>query len=317
MRPNARPSSISCGRCAGSLQAYEASLTPLLQGVDPGYALSARNLAHYLALRHSDQRTLQEWLTRVGLSSLGRAESHVMANLDKVLGILHRLTGQPWESHAGDEPIGIKSSRKLLERHTADLLGPVPSGRSVRIMVTLPSEAAGDFGLVRRLVTSGMDIARINCAHDGPAEWKAMAAHVRRAAKSASRPVRILMDLGGPKLRTGPVAQGAAVLRLKPSRDEVGRLVTPARVGLRPAGATMPVAGAPVHVGVDAAVAGAPRGGRSDRLQGCAGCRSLPAGGPSGRFRLSGRVRPDRLPGAGDRAQTQAQGAFTAAHRAG
>ncbi|MGA8393188.1 MAG: pyruvate kinase, partial [Burkholderiaceae bacterium] len=236
-----------------SLQAYESGLTPLLQGVDPGYEFSARNLAHYLALRHSDQRALQEWLTRVGLSSLGRAESHVMANLDKVLGILHRLTGQPWESHSGDEPIGIKSSRKLLERHTADLLGPTPSGRSVRIMVTLPSEAAGDFGLVRRLVTSGMDIARINCAHDGPAEWKAMAAHVRRAAKSASRPVRILMDLGGPKLRTGPVAQGAEVLRLKPLRDEVGRLVTPARIGLRPAGATMPVAGAPVHAGVDVA----------------------------------------------------------------
>ena len=236
-----------------SLQAYESGLTPLLQGVDPGYEFSARNLAHYLALRHSDQRALQEWLTRVGLSSLGRAESHVMANLDKVLGILHRLTGQPWESHSGDEPIGIKSSRKVLERHTDDLLGPVPSGRSVRIMVTLPSEAAGDFGLVRRLVTSGMDIARINCAHDGPAEWKAMAAHVRRAAKSASRPVRILMDLGGPKLRTGPVAQGAEVLRLKPLRDEVGRLVTPARIGLRPAGATMPVAGAPVHAGVDVA----------------------------------------------------------------
>ena len=232
--------------------AYEASLTPLLQGIDPSYKVSARNLAHYLALRHSDRRELQEWLSRVGLSSLGRAESHVMANLDKVLGILHRLTGQPWEVHSKDEPVGIKTSRKLLERHTAELLGVPPTGRVVRIMVTLPSEAAGDFGLVRGLVVSGMDIARINCAHDGPAEWKAMAAHVRRAAKTMGRPVRILMDLGGPKLRTGHLAPAAAVLKLKPLRDDLGRVLAPARVGLRPAGASMPVTGAALHVGVQA-----------------------------------------------------------------
>jgi pyruvate kinase len=185
------------------------------------------------------------------VSSLGRAESHVLANLDKVLGILHRLSGQAWRPHSKEEPVGIQSSRRLVERHTADLLGEPPPGRSVRIMVTLPSEAAGDFDLVQRLVASGMDIARINCAHDGPDEWKAMAAHVHRAAKVANRPVKILMDLGGPKLRTGPVAPGAAVLKLKPLRDEVGRVRAPARVGLRSAGATMPIAGAPVHFGVD------------------------------------------------------------------
>ncbi|MBK8360878.1 MAG: pyruvate kinase [Comamonadaceae bacterium] len=235
-----------------AMQASEKRLAPLLGGADATYQASARNLAHYLALRHDDQRTLQEWLTHAGVSSLGRSESHAMANLDKVLGILHRLTGQAWATHDGDEPIGTRSSRKLLERHTADLLGPSPAERSVRIMVTLPSEAASDFGLVRQLVASGMDIARINCAHDGPDEWKAMASRVRRAARAVGRPVRILMDLGGPKLRTGVLAQGAALLKLRPQRDDFGRLVAAAHVGLRPAGATMPVAGASVHAGVDA-----------------------------------------------------------------
>jgi pyruvate kinase len=230
----------------------EATLARWLESVDPGYRESARNLAHYLALRRSDRRPLQEELARIGVSSLGRAESHVLANLDKVLGILHRLTGQPWRSHSREEPAGIQSSQKLLERHTADLLGAPPPARAVRIMVTLPSEAAGDFGLVRRLLASGMDIARINCAHDGADEWKAMAAHVRRAAKSVSRPVRILMDLGGPKLRTGPVAPGPAVLKLRPQRDDLGRVLARARVGLRRAGATTPIAGAPAHAGVDA-----------------------------------------------------------------
>jgi len=235
-----------------SMRENEAALAPWLEGIDPGYQSSARNLAHYLALRRSDRRPLQESLARIGVSSLGRAESHVLANLDKVLGILHRLAGQPWQAHSQDEPVGIQTSRKLLERHTAELLGPSPPGRAVRIMVTLPSEAAADFGLVRQLVNSGMDIARINCAHDGPAEWKAMAAHVRRVAKVVDRPVRILMDLGGPKLRTGFVSPGPAVLKLRPQRDDFGRILAAAQVGLRPAGTTMPVAGAAAHLGVDA-----------------------------------------------------------------
>jgi len=231
----------------------ELGLAPALQAAAPGYRASARNLAHYLALRRNDHRPLQKRLAQMGLSSLGRAESNVLANLDKVLGILHRLSGRPWQARSSEEPIGIESSQRLLERHTKDLLGAPPKGRIVRIMVTLPSEAAGDFDLVRQMAVSGMDIARINCAHDGPEQWKAMAAHVRRAAKEAARPVRILMDLAGPKLRTGSIAPAASVLKLRPERDELGRLVTAAKVGLRPAGTTSPVVGASDVVEVDAA----------------------------------------------------------------
>ncbi len=212
---------------------------------------SARNLVHYLALRQQDRRPLQDKLAWLGLSSLGRAESHVLANLDKVMGILHRLTGQTWDERSSDEPIGFNSSRKLLERHTAALLGAQPSDRAVRIMVTLPSEAKLDYGLVHQLVATGMDIARINCAHDEPEAWASMAAHVRRAAKALGRPVRILMDLGGPKLRTGLVAPGPCVLKLTPARDLFGRVVDKARVGLRPFGSQVPVSGASTHIGVD------------------------------------------------------------------
>ncbi len=235
-----------------SMLEYESTLAPLLDSVDPGYRSSASNLAHYLALRHNDRRPLQEKLAQLGLSSLGRSESNVLANLDKVLGILHRLTGQPWQPHTAEEPVGIKSSHKLLERHTEELLGLPPPGRGVRIMVTLPSEAAGDFSLVRQLVNSGMDIARINCAHDGPDEWKAMAAHVRRAAKEVKPSVRVLMDLGGPKLRTGSIAPASAVLKLRPGRNEFGQVLAPARVGLRAIGTTNLITGAPNHIGVDA-----------------------------------------------------------------
>ncbi|MEW6512651.1 MAG: pyruvate kinase [Pseudomonadota bacterium] len=235
-----------------SMLESESRLADRINNVGRDIQPSARNLAHYLALRHKDRRPLQEKLAWIGVSSLGRAESNVLANLDKVLGILHRLQGLPWQSHGAEEPVGIKRSRKLLDQHAAALLGEPPPGRAVRIMVTLPSEAAGDYGLIRQLVDTGMDIARINCAHDGPAEWKAMARHVRRAAKTVGRPVRILMDLGGPKLRTDHLPPAMPVLKLKPSRDEMGRVQIPVRLGLYPAGHPVQVKGASISIGVNA-----------------------------------------------------------------
>lgn len=120
----------------------EKALEAELDKVLPEYRQSARNLIHYLTLRSIDLRPLQEQLARLGLSSLGRSESHVLASLDKVLGLLHRLTGQAWQDKSAEEPAGSISSRALLKKHTLRLLGQAPAGRPVRIMVTLPSDAA-------------------------------------------------------------------------------------------------------------------------------------------------------------------------------
>lgn len=188
----------------------------------------------------------------MGVSSLGRAETHVLANVDKVLGILHRISGLPWTPLSPEEPAGFVRGRELLAQHAKLLFGASPSERDVRIMVTLPSEAAQDERWVETLVAAGMDIARINCAHDGAEQWAAMAKNVRRAAKRVGRPVRVLMDLAGPKLRTGAVAAGPAVLRIKPTRDAFGQVTVPGRLGLRPAGSTLPVLGARHCLGVDA-----------------------------------------------------------------
>jgi pyruvate kinase len=218
--------------------------------VAPHQRDSARNLVHFLALRATDLRELQTRLAWLGVSSLGRAESHVLANVDKVLGILHRLTGQAWQDRSPEEPVGSVSGPGLLCGHSLTLLGPVAHDRSVRIMVTLPSEAAADFAMVRGLVDAGMDVARINCAHDDAAAWKAMAGRVRRAAKGAQREVKILMDLGGPKIRTGPLPAGPAVLKLRPLRDEFGFAIVPWRLRLFHSGLS-PAAGPEPGIEVD------------------------------------------------------------------
>ena len=73
----------------------------------------------------------------------------------------------------------------------------------------MPSEAADDYTLVHDLLQQGMDCMRINCAHDDAATWLRMIEHLRRAERSLGRSCRVVMDLAGPKLRTGPLEPGS------------------------------------------------------------------------------------------------------------
>jgi len=101
-------------------------------------------------------------------------------------------------------------------------------------MVTMPQQAATDYALVRDLLASGMDCMRINCAHDNESEWAGMIANLRRAEKEVGKTCRILMGIAGPKLRTGPLKPGPQVVRVKPKRNALGRVISSARVWLTP-----------------------------------------------------------------------------------
>jgi pyruvate kinase len=168
---------------------------------------SAQNLAHYLAFRRADIRPLQERLSRLGLSSLGRAEAHVMASMEAVLATLSALAAS-WPM---DRPAASRFAEGagLLARRQSEIFGKDPQGPRTRIMVTLPPEAAVDAGLASRLIAAGADVARINCAHDDAVAWKKMILHVREAAAALGRDVKVLMDLGGPKIRIGEVNAAA------------------------------------------------------------------------------------------------------------
>src|SRR5271157_3219959 len=175
------------------MEAAESEAAEGLAKVHEAYQASARNLLHYVALRHRDLRPLQIQLAEIGLSSLGRAEPHAMATLDAVLRLLYQLAGEPWESRGPSPDFG--EGPELLRRHTEMLLGPRPANRSVRIMVTTPGEAATDYALVRNLVKAGMDCMRVNCAHDDEDAWERMAANLSQAKRELGRECRLLMDL--------------------------------------------------------------------------------------------------------------------------
>jgi pyruvate kinase len=181
------------------------------------YLPSAQNLARYLALRRRDLRDLQRELMPWGLSSLGRCEARVLENLDALRSTLEVLSSSVTEPPGWPSATEYFRGHRLLERETEEALGPVPAGRGVRIMVTIGRDLAESYEDLRELVARGMDIARVNCGHDGPEMWTAVAENVRRASAETGRPCRVCMDISGPRSRTGAVSA--------PERLQVGDTV--------------------------------------------------------------------------------------------
>ncbi len=214
------------------LKKLERSCSATLQRTNPLHLASAVNLVHYLGLRSRDMRPLQERLAAVGLSSLGRMESHVISNLTAIIDLLRCAVGESALDKISTNQEDPGASQ--LESNTNTLFGKPPSHRRVRVMVTLPREAADDYSLIKKMLVHGMDCARINCAHDAPDTWARMIEQINLARRETGRHCRILMDLGGPKLRTGDLARGAAVLKWRPRRDKLGNVVEPAQIWLHP-----------------------------------------------------------------------------------
>lgn len=72
--------------------------------------------------------------------------------------------------------------------------------RRVKILATL-GPATATPGVLERLVDAGLDAVRINLSHGTEGEWRSHVAAVRGLAEAAGRPITVLMDLGGPKIR--------------------------------------------------------------------------------------------------------------------
>ncbi len=235
------------------------------------YRESARNLVHYMAFRSFDVAGVQDTLASLGLSSLESCEAHTRASVNLVLSCLESLAQrQPLAMEEEEEDglslssrmvqnkatrrstsypgsladlprdilqtrsqqISIQSSKKMLSNNAEVLLGPSPRGRNTQVMVTLPLEAADDDELMRSLFVAGMNVARLNCAHNDPEIWRKLIHKVRLFSQLLQMPCRILMDLAGPKLRTGPLKPGPAVLKIKPVKNSLGNVVAPACVWL-------------------------------------------------------------------------------------
>jgi pyruvate kinase len=166
---------------------------------DTSFKQSTLNLVHYLALRRHDLHPLQQALVPLGVSSLGRCEAHVLPTLDAVLATLVAIAGTSAESIPKRPPRrSFEAASENLRPQATAVLGPISGPRSVRIMVTLPTEASAERSWARKLVAAGTDCVRVNCADDDAEVWQKMISNVRAAESACGRQCRILMDLTGP-----------------------------------------------------------------------------------------------------------------------
>ncbi|MFY9584740.1 MAG: pyruvate kinase [Candidatus Acidiferrales bacterium] len=82
--------------------------------------------------------------------------------------------------------------------------------RRSKIICTL-GPASDSAEMVARLMRAGMDVARLNFSHGTHAEHARTIAHIREASGRQARPIAILADLQGPKIRTGALEGGRPV----------------------------------------------------------------------------------------------------------
>jgi pyruvate kinase len=234
-KENLQEISTQIDQILNKVRDYESRYRQQILNVHPNYQKSAKNLIHYLALRTFDNDILQNKLYEIGLPSSTSSESSVLQNIVTFKTIINSLLKNDINIDTNIS-LANSESRQLLLNNTDALFGKIKNNRVTRIMVTQPTLAAEDEIFAENLTKLGMDCARVNCAHDDEIVWKKIIDNTKKANPDC----KIMMDLGGPKLRTGKMKPGHKVIHIKPKRNTLGQVIAPAKIWLAPFGVTPP-----------------------------------------------------------------------------
>lgn len=174
------------------------------------------NMHHYLRLRQKDNTHLQESLTKMGLSSLGRSQPHIMHSLELLIEILSKCQNREYAKN--QDILSIDEAEEIMSKRAAIFGGEAkPKKRAeTKIMLTLPSEAAKNPQMIEEFASAGVGIFRINTAHDSSLEWGIMAAKIAELNQNLhpQNKLKIYVDLAGPKIRTGKIRKVKGELKL-------------------------------------------------------------------------------------------------------
>lgn len=210
-------STISIEKLKEQLEALENNMTKagesrisLVKSLHQDQKLSALNLIQYSYLRTLDIRNLQDQLHILGLSSLASSEGHILRQLQSV----RQRLGQEYSSTQLSK-CDYHYSKKILERRSNILFGEKKHASLPFIMVTFDSSFADNYALVKNLLLSGMNVARINCAHDDEKVWSKMIYQIKKASRKTNLSCKVYMDLAGPKLRTILTHKGSKEQKVK------------------------------------------------------------------------------------------------------
>ena len=84
--------------------------------------------------------------------------------------------------------------------------------RRAKIVATIGPASESEERL-RALILAGMDVARINMSHGEREHHGEVIARIRRVAEELKKPVAVMLDLSGPKIRTGKLREGEVELK--------------------------------------------------------------------------------------------------------
>ena len=169
---------------------------PIIDAVHRSQVRAAKNLIHYITFRSYDIRPLQMSLHKYGLSALTSSESHILCQIRAVL----KRLGKKYTSN----DIGCndrKSNKQSLMKESIKLFGAKKDDLP-HIMVTFDKSFTDDIPYLEELLSKGMDVARINCAHDDEETWLQMIGNLKIASEKTGFECKVYMDLAGPKIRS-------------------------------------------------------------------------------------------------------------------
>jgi pyruvate kinase len=83
--------------------------------------------------------------------------------------------------------------------------------RKAKIVATI-GPSSSDPAVLKEMIQNGMDVARLNFSHGTQAEYRQIILSIRQLARDLGKPVTILQDLQGPKLRVGEIPGGSIIL---------------------------------------------------------------------------------------------------------
>src|SRR5262249_55963002 len=90
--------------------------------------------------------------------------------------------------------------------------------RRTNIVCTIGPASDSEEGITK-LITAGMNVARINFSHGTQQYQRELIRKIKRVRNALNKPVAILQDLQGPKIRVGLIESG--VVQLQPGREFV------------------------------------------------------------------------------------------------
>lgn len=233
---------------------WNASQLKLCHGT---YLASAKNLIHYLALQCLGVQQLEESLSSLSLQNLESMNPHILASINSIIQLLENLVPTMYsirsntgnmdrvdyvtaEQSENQREYTINTLTEIASSHASRLFGPSDDRKHAHIMVTIGREAISNETLLMDILKAGANIIRINCAHDDATVWSEIIRMAKHSSQMLEKPCRILMDLAGPKLRTGYLMKDTIAMRITPQKDSNSDMIFPAHIWLCSAGSSPP-----------------------------------------------------------------------------